>query len=346
MQPKGAEEAHAALAVVIFDARLRFEYSSDRSSRKARSRGSRSRERLPLPASHLVPAACRGLAAPLPAPRSPLHPPKPSRSHPGSATAMTSAGLHADAGANQGGLTTSSTRREPCWHPPGKQEVFELGISCFQRKSCPELAREPSRHRGSVAAPGGSGLRAGQLVTGVWGCPPVCPRVPRPQAGRLGMCRRNAWPRPSHAVPQPGPPSSFKTGQNHTNAEILPVPSRRGRSCRGPPVALPTRDLVRRLRATGGPPSAGFASVGLSHEEWRWPGRGGRRRAWRSPLPASPWGLGAKAPGSGQERKPARICMPRLHPAATKLPADEHRRTSRLFPNLWRQKQGGEGEGE
>lgn len=38
--------------------------------------------------------------------------------------------------------------------------------------------------------------------------------------------------------------------------------------------------------------------------------------------------------------------MPRLHPAATKLAADEHGRTSCPLPNSWRRRQGGEGEGE
>lgn len=63
-------------------------------------------------------------------------------------------------------------------------------------------------------------------------------------------------------------------------------------------------------------------------------------------------GPGHAAPTAGQgarsrhKRKQKRICMPRLHPALTKLPADEQRRTSSLLPNLWQEKQGGVGEGE
>lgn len=146
-----------------------------------------------------------------------------------------------------------------------------------------------------------------------------------------------------HAVPQSGPPPNLK---HSVNGEILPVPSKKGRKV-GSPTALAMgedamQDLVHWLHAAGGSSLASFASPGVSHEELWWPGHW----ACSSPPPASAAALRAKAPHLRQKRKQKRICMPRLHPASTKLPAGEHRRTSCLFPNLWREKQGGKGEGE
>lgn len=106
------------------------------------------------------------------------------------------------------------------------------------------------------------------------------------------------------------------------------------------------QDLVHWPNATRRSSSAGFLPDGTSHEESWWLGCSIWHWACSSLLPASPAELGAKVPCSRQKRKQECICMLQLHPASTKLPADEHRRISCLFPNLWQQKQGGKGEGE
>lgn len=171
-------------------------------------------------------------------------------------------------------------------------------------------------------------------MTQVWGCPPVCPC-----AAKAGRGLQEEWPQHSHSVPQPGP--YFKAGQNCVNGEVL-----EGQELLGSPGALTTgreamQDLMRWPDATGGCSSAGFVPVGLSHEEVA----RAQCLALGTQLPV-PAELGAEVPCSRQRRKQEGICMLWLHPASTKLPADEPGRTSCLFLNLWQQKQGGEGEGE
>lgn len=186
---------------------------------------------------------------------------------------------------------------------------------------------------------GGSGLRAGQLMTQVWDCPPGRPCVPPKQAGRC----REEWPQHSHAVSQLGPPNLKQAKIMWMVKSYQCPPGRAGGkpqgTCHGEgsnagPGTLPPRHqrtILGQLCLSWGWPQ-GIAVASAGHVALHcWP----RQQRWVQ-----------RHPAQGRRGSKEFICMLWLHPASTKLPADEHRRTSCLFPNLRQQKQGGEGEGE